>query len=201
MAEIDVRIENWKKRLLDLGKRNRLINYKETKRSNIKIISPDLADLYETLVTKEIALSFPQPLDEYYDEYDEESYGAVSYGDIETDRNIKEQQKTLSNLRAKAKTAIEEQGINILYLCFGFLKWKESQDSDQIMISPIILVPVTLMLESISSPFELNLHDDEIVVNPTLIYKMENDFGIILDRNLLFPDQYSTKLKTMVRHA
>ena len=180
MAEIDVRIENWKKRLLDLGKRNRLINYKETKRSNIKIISPDLADLYETLVTKEIALSFPQPLDEYYDEYDEESYGAVSYGDIETDRNIKEQQKTLSNLRAKAKTAIEEQGINILYLCFGFLKWKESQDSDQIMISPIILVPVTLMLESISSPFELNLHDDEIVVNPTLIYKMENDFGIIL---------------------
>jgi len=23
----------------------------------------------------------------------------------------------------------------------------------------------------------------------------------ILDRNLLFPDQYSTKLKTMVRHA
>mgnify|MGYP000975953631 CR=1 FL=1 len=64
MAEIDVRIENWKKRLLDLGKRNRLINYKETKRSNINIISPCLADLYEALVTKEIALSFPHPLEE-----------------------------------------------------------------------------------------------------------------------------------------
>lgn len=37
MAAIDVRIDKWKKRLLDLGKRNRLINYRETKRSNIKI--------------------------------------------------------------------------------------------------------------------------------------------------------------------
>ncbi|MFZ2539431.1 MAG: DUF4011 domain-containing protein, partial [Oscillospiraceae bacterium] len=180
MAEIDVRIENWKKRLLDLGKRNRLINYRETKRSNITIISPSIADLYEVLVTKEITLSFPHPLEEYYDEFDEESYGSVSYGDIETDRNIKEQQKTLSALRDKAKTAIEEQGINILYLCIGFLKWKESRDSDQIIKSPIILVPVRLKLESISSPFELNLHDDEIVVNPTLTYKKENDFGILL---------------------
>lgn len=125
-------------------------------------------------------MEFPYPIDENYDDFDEGSYGAVSNGDIETNRSIKEQQKTLRNLRDKAKTATEEQGVNILYLSFGFLKWKESIDSEQIIISPIVLVPVTLTLESITSPFVLNLHEDEIVFNPTLVYKLENDFGINL---------------------
>lgn len=180
MAAIDVRIEKWKKRLLDLGKRNRLINYRETKRSNIKIVSPDLAGLYKRLVINENALEFPYPIDENYDGFDEDSYSAISNGDLQTNRTIKEQQKTLGNLRDKAKTATEEQGVNILYLTFGFLKWKESLESEQIITSPIVLVPVTLMLESIASPFVLTLHEDEIVVNPALIYKLENDFGINL---------------------
>ena len=34
-----------------------------------------------------------------------------------------------------------------------------------------------------------------------LYYITTIDEIIALDRNLLFPDQYSTKLKTMVRHA
>jgi very-short-patch-repair endonuclease len=176
MAAIDVRIDKWKKRLLDLGKRNRLINYKETKRSNIKIVSPELAGLYKRLVINENALEFPYPIEENYD--DEESHGVVSNGDIQTNHTTNEQQKTLRNLREKAKTAIEEQGVNILYLTFGFLKWKESLESEQIITSPIVLVPVTLTLESITSPFVLSLHEDEIVVNPALIYKLENDFGI-----------------------
>ena len=53
MANVDVNIEKWKKRLLDLGKKNRLINYRETKRSNIKITSPNSAELYSKLVINE----------------------------------------------------------------------------------------------------------------------------------------------------
>ncbi|WP_407311770.1 DUF4011 domain-containing protein [Desulfosporosinus sp. SB140] len=180
MTVIDIRIDKWKKRLLDLGKRNRLINYRETKRSNIKIVSPDLADLYISLVHNGNDLAFPFPTDENYEDHGDESNSLVNKGDLESNRSIKEQQKTLRNLRDKAKTAIEEQGVNILYLSFGFLKWKESSDSEQIITSPIVLVPVILKLESISSPFVLSLHDDEIVSNPTLIYKLENDFGINL---------------------
>ncbi|MCG9969939.1 DUF4011 domain-containing protein [Pelotomaculum terephthalicicum JT] len=180
MTSIDIRIDKWKKRLLDLGKRNRLINYRETKRSGIKITSPNLADLYTRLVINEDLLEFPYPIEESYDDLDKESYETFSNGDIETNRTIKEQQKTLRNLRDKAKTVTEEQGVNILYISFGFLKWKEIIDSEQIIVSPIVLVPVTLMLNSITSPFVLRLHEDEIVVNPTLVYKLENDFGINL---------------------
>ena len=67
-----------------------------------------------------------------------------------------------------------------MYLSFGFLKWTESENSNQSFTSPLVLVPVTLTIESIKSPYTLTLHEDEIVVNPTLVYKLENDFGITL---------------------
>ena len=60
------------------------------------------------------------------------------------------------------------------------LKWKERDDSSQVFSSPIILVPVKLLIESITSPYRMVLHDDEIVINPTLSHKLDNDFGIII---------------------
>lgn len=41
MANIDTKYEVWKNKLLDLGKRNRLLNYKDTAHSNVKIEYPD----------------------------------------------------------------------------------------------------------------------------------------------------------------
>ena len=41
MANIDVKYELWKNKLLDLGKRNRLLNYRETARSSLKIEYPE----------------------------------------------------------------------------------------------------------------------------------------------------------------
>ncbi len=178
MANIDQRIDKWKKRLLDLGKRNRLINYRETKRSNIRIISPEIGNLYSRLVLKEELLGFPYSIEEDFENSSEIELNTTVKGDLLTDRNIREQQKTLRNLRSKAKTAIEEQGVNILYVAFGFLQWYESTASSQLITSPVVLVPVNLILKSIADPFMLGLHDDEIVVNPTLLFKLENDFGL-----------------------
>lgn len=39
--DIEIKIEKWKNKLLDLGKRNRLLNYKETKRSSLHVSAPD----------------------------------------------------------------------------------------------------------------------------------------------------------------
>lgn len=204
MATIDVRIDKWKKRLLDLGKKNRLINYRETKRSNIKIVNPDLSELFSLLVVNETTLEFPFSFEELEDDDDEAAEPFTSLGDIQTNQSIKEQQRTLRNLRNKAKTALEEQGVNILYLTFGFLKWKESLDSDQTITSPIVLVPVTLTLESITSPFVLRLHEDEVVINPTLKYKLEHEFGVILPEfdahEESITDYLTTLSKTVVKN-
>ncbi|MEG0963457.1 MAG: DUF3320 domain-containing protein [Lachnospiraceae bacterium] len=176
---LERRIEGWKKSFLDMGKRNRLLNYRDTKRSNIRIITPDLEELYKKLVLEEREFSFP--FSYFYEEDDEEETNEkVIPGDITTNRSIGEQQKTLKSLRDKARTAIEEQGVNILYVAFGFLNWTESPDSKWELVSPLILVPVTLSIESLTSPYVLKIHEDEIVINPTLVYKLENDFGICL---------------------
>ena len=47
------RIEIWKKLLLDFGKRNRLINFLEGKRSNVMITTPSLDKLWEFIVVNE----------------------------------------------------------------------------------------------------------------------------------------------------
>lgn len=174
------RIETWKKLLLDFGKRNRLINFKETKRSNVKITTPSYRNLFDLLAVQEKSIDFPFAKKVKVDEDGEEIYDAVIPGSIETTKSLGELQKTLKALRYKAITSIEEQGINTLFVTFGLLKWTENDDSDQILTSPLILVPVKLTIESLTSPYVLSSHEDEAVVNPTLSHKLNHDFGIQL---------------------
>ena len=191
------RIEIWKKLLLDFGKRNRLINFLEGKRSNVRIMTPSFDRLWELLVANEKEIIFPYAKKVQVDDEGEEVYETVIKGDIETNKPIGDLQKTLKALRYKANTSIEEQGINTLYLTFGMLKWKERDDSSQVFASPVILVPVRLLIESITSPYRLVLHDDEIVINPTLSHKLDNDFGIIMpefDSTHDSPAEYIEKL-------
>ena len=113
MALIDLKLEAWKNKLLDLGKRNRLINYKETKRSSLNIIKPDILNLWQDFVVNERTIEFPF-FDEELSDSDNEQLSLIeedliniqSY--IKTNQSIKEQQRTLRSLREKAKIASEE---------------------------------------------------------------------------------------------
>lgn len=197
------RIEIWKKLLLDFGKRNRLINFLEGKRSNVMITTPSLDKLWEFIVVNEREIVFPYAQKVQVDDDGEEIYETIIRGDIETNKPIDDLQKTLKSLRYKANTSIEEQGINTLYLTLGMLKWKERDDSSQVFSSPIILVPVKLLIESITSPYRLVLHDDEIVINPTLSHKLDNDFGILMpefDSTHDSPTDYLEKLSCKIKN-
>lgn len=54
----------WKKQLLDLGKRNHLLNYRDTSRSNLKVTKPGIFELWDSFVVKEQPLEFPCMSDE-----------------------------------------------------------------------------------------------------------------------------------------
>lgn len=170
MQEIEVQIENWKKRLLDLGKQNRLINYRETKRGNIKIVIPELDCLYDGLASGK---SYVFPLTEEEIENKSETL-------LQTNKSITEQQHILKALRDKAKISLEEQGVNTLFLAMGLLKWKENKEDKQFLQSPIVLVPVELTTPSLTSPYRIELLEEEIVTNPTLSYKLEKEYGFQL---------------------
>ena len=193
------RIELWKKLLLDFGKRNRLINFIEGKRNNVKITTPSFDKLWDFVVVDEREIVFPYAKKVEIDENGDDVYEALIKGDVETTKSLGDLQKTLKALRQKANTSIEEQGINTLYLTFGMLKWKEQDGSDQIFSSPVILVPVKLLIESIVSPYRLTLHDDEIVINPTLSHKLNNDFGISLPEFDYTHDSPSEYMATLVK--
>ena len=172
------RIEAWKKLLLDFGKRNRLINFRESKRSSVNILTPSYETIFEKIAIREGNMTFPYSKKMIIDDDGDEVSESVIEGDFKTNKSVADLQKTLRVLRYRANTSIEEQGINILFLTFGMLKWKESDDSSDVLSSPIVLVPVKLTIESLTSPYVLSPHEDEIVVNPTLLHKLDNDFGI-----------------------
>ena len=49
------------------------------------------------------------------------------------------------NLRQKSQAAIEERGVNILFLALGFLCWDDPQEKDvRCVVLCLFLVPVTL---------------------------------------------------------
>ena len=188
-VQISQKIEYWKNRLLDLGKRNRLINCtlpksgKRISRTSILIYRPSLEDLWDILVEGETSLRFPVPVDDLYDGEVEQGslFQTDSFGNgILTNQSPPETCKTLRSLMKKAKEFTEEKGLNALYIAFGFLHWKENGMEGQDMRSPLILVPVTLSQESLKDPFLLSRLDDEITANHALEQKLLNDFGIVL---------------------
>ncbi|MDE5549189.1 MAG: DUF4011 domain-containing protein, partial [Clostridia bacterium] len=86
--------------------------------------------------------------------------------------------QALKSIGKKAKTAIEETGVNIAYLAFGFVHWVESDNSQIEMRAPVLLVPIVIENQSAVEPYFVRVLDDDIVVNPTFQYKIQNEYGI-----------------------
>ncbi|WP_158810934.1 DUF4011 domain-containing protein, partial [Beijerinckia sp. L45] len=89
-------------------------------------------------------------------------------------------QKKLMSLYRDAKTAEEEQGINILFLAYGFLRWFEDGKSEVVREAPLLLLPVTLVRDKVRSTFDLRARDEEILTNQALQERLRSDFGITL---------------------
>ncbi len=177
------KLEKWKTKLLDLSKRNPLLNFRFRKGANLKIIEPSFLALWESFVQKEQKITFPLVT--------EEAAGVTATAsktttktkakpDTVTDDTPGERQRALRNLKKKAQLFQEEQGINVLYMSFGFLRWNEKTGAKVFFDAPLILVPVIISWENIHAPFVLGLHEDEIVFNPTLKFMLENTYGLKL---------------------
>jgi very-short-patch-repair endonuclease len=90
-------------------------------------------------------------------------------------------ESTLYRLRLRSRTALQEHGINILFLAFGTLEWMESESSKDLIRSPLILVPVRLDRETVLDPYQISPLDEGLLLNPALARKLEMDFGLKLE--------------------
>jgi very-short-patch-repair endonuclease len=89
-------------------------------------------------------------------------------------------EKRLLTIYRDAKTAEEEQGINILYLAIGFLRWYEDDNSDVVREAPLVLVPVSLVRDPRRSTFTLRARDEDITTNQAIQERLSADFGVTL---------------------
>ena len=195
------KLNKWAELLLDTGKRNNLIHFKDTKMGSVEILSPDFVTLFNRAEHSAVFEVYDPKLEDEEEEFDfveEETEENRNDKHISKDdylsayeRKLKKQQilvyntinkpiSALKNISKKAKTAIEETGVNIAYIAFGFIHWTENENSQYVMRAPILLAPITIENESSIEPYYVKVTDDEIIVNPTFAFKLQNDYGIKL---------------------
>jgi len=186
------RLSHWKSRLLDLTLRNRLLNFKATK-STLKFAAPDLAALEDAIASgKDFTIRPLPPVMQGADPRDAKAYankggreitdemaeGALGKHELLVSLEKPELDDRLLAINTAARTSLEEGGSNTLYLALGLLQWTETDDAEKPLRAPILLVPVSLTRQSVKAGFRLRRHDDEAIVNPTLLEKLRKDFQI-----------------------
>jgi len=191
-AELSALLGDARRRLVETGTRNRLIHVnRSAKRANVlDIVNERSGDVYELLRVQGKRMRFS-----YQNEDPDDAQGPLlvpadadgevreaRYRDLilETQLGQEGLDRRLLTLFSDARTAEEEQGVNILYLAMGFLRWYESDSSQILRESPLILLPVELVRDDRRATFDLRVLDTEVVTNMPLQERLRGDFGLEL---------------------
>ena len=185
------RLERWKRRLLDLTRRNRLLNFKESKKS-LRLLCPDLGDMEDALAVGDAFTILPEPKvmgagDPRSAAVKIEAGGGDARGNflreqltkriLHASLTEKELESQLLGIARQARSNLEETGANTLFLALGFLRWYEKNDPQE-NSAPILLIPLRIERHSVREGFKISLLDDESRINVTLLQKLSVDFGL-----------------------
>ena len=195
------RIEDWRRHLIDLSFRNRLINYRPTKSSTLEVQSPSIHELLADPERREpFDFFFPPELGE--DGATSEISAFPGVDEIVTGlEEPKRLEKILSNLARRSNAEFEDKALRVLHLAVGFLRWEDVARREQLR-SPLVLVPVELRRESPRDPYRLYLAtDEEIVINPALTVKLEKDVGLDIPEDWAWEDKPIAQELDEIREA
>jgi very-short-patch-repair endonuclease len=191
--------------LLDLGTRNRLINIPlRTKNIRaIEIVDEKSSSVFSLLsegkrfsflpgkaaspegesVVSEREGAVPVPKVRPYDRACGEATVERRHSEarLQTKLSPEGLQKRLLDIWYDARTLEEEQGVNILYLAFGLLKWFEDDKSDVERFAPLILLPVRLERSSAADRFHLASRSEPPSPNLSLQAKIDEEFGLKIE--------------------
>ena len=193
-------IEDARKKLVDTGTRNRLVHVNRTGRGRfLNVVNERADDVFRILYAERLKMRFhaseAAPVDEeeneddfHFDEVDLAGFDGVDEIDesrftdrlLDTSLGTDALQKRLLQLARDARTAEEEQGINILFLALGFLVWFEDEKSEVPRQAPLILVPVLLVRNERTSTYDISAREEDIVTNLPLQSRLREDFGLTL---------------------
>lgn len=189
--ETSERIEQWKTQLLDHSMRNRLLNCEPGKHS-LRFTHPEPAKIEDLLadgkklriesIMKHAIDNDPRS-EALLSRHADKSYQAqLAEQALERDRLVALSDEGDTNSRAiklfrAAKSNEEETGSNTLYFCIGSLTWRPADKSKDYQ-APLLMLPIRLERRSIGSAFRVVRHDDEPILNPTLLQVLLEQFAI-----------------------
>ncbi len=189
---LEAKLERARLELLDLSARNRLLNMPRSGRAvrSIDIVDERAAEVYRLLVKENRAFTFnpgrsakASPSVEGKSDADEIEDLAQPEDDTMNDRGVLRRhadtklqtrltsaglQRRLLDLYSDARTLEEEQGVNILFLTLGSLKWVDPTNKENVRYAPLILIPVSLERGSAAERFKLKLRQEDIASNLSL---------------------------------
>lgn len=187
--------------LLDIGTRNRLISapLKNARANALEVVDELSDEIFRLLWLDGRTFTFLSNPDEktggddrqlddglpvYVPPEDAENYNGVDARHLDTKLQTRLYRETLQKrlvaLTRDANLFEEEQGVNVLFLGIGFLKWYDSASSSIERYAPLLLLPVSLERDEIRSRFKLRRRDEDIEVNLSLQAKLKQDFVIDL---------------------
>ncbi len=218
---LDRKIEEWKKKLIDLSRRNRLLNFKPTKVTTVKIVEEIPSEIFRSLVVNSRSFSFLPKEDDSLlsgEEHRENRESGVAfhaydleeleekYTDLYLQTNLPEERlgPNLKKIHFRATQLMEEQGYNILYLTLGMLEWYDIEHSTVKNRSPIIMVPVELRQRSVRAKYKLYRSEEDPFINPALQHKLSCDLSIELpdlppDDEEIDPQQYYLQIADLIK--
>jgi hypothetical protein len=154
------RVEQWKRKLLDLSMRNPLLNAREGR----KFLPIKQGGIYSNVEEETEVVPYSPP----------EAGDKMS---IESELAEKELKKRLKELYTTSRSMYNESGINSLFLAVGFINWKET-DSDEFRHAPLLLVPAELIRQNAAPGYKLQRTDEDAVVNFCLVEMLRTQFGL-----------------------
>ena len=190
----DAKLERARTELLDLTARNRLLNIprSSTTARTIDVVDEKSSEIFRLMVSESRPFNFlpgraastieldntdaNTSADEIAelapaDDDTVDARGVLNrHADtrLQTRLTAKGLQKRLLDMYLDARTLEEEQGVNILFLALGTLKWIDPLNAKNVRYAPLILIPVSLERGNAAEQFKLKWRQEEHSSNLSL---------------------------------
>ncbi|MBD5103849.1 MAG: DUF4011 domain-containing protein [Ruminococcaceae bacterium] len=187
------KLDKWAELLLDTGKRNNLINFKDSKTSSVEVLLPEPHILFEKLDAGSSLEVFETPAEDNVrpEEPEEKADDREEYKAKYSPKLKKQNQlliynkggdpnAALKNIDKKADEYIEETGVNVAHMAFGMICWREKENAEDPYKAPLLLIPIYIERKKSNEPYTITSSGDDVTVNPTFAYKLEAEHGIKL---------------------
>lgn len=198
--------------LLDLGKRNRLLNYKDTGFRTLEVYNDNFEEIFNKITAgtqlsifqaDDVLKKYHQTIDATGERVEDYSIAKVKdiiqpilrANDLFCYKKGSTLQKVMKMIYREYRTTWIEKGINTLYMTFGMVEYLDKKET---YYAPLLLIPLELTMDT---GFRVKESEDEVIVNPTLAYLLEGEYCLKLEEyneNETTLQEYMSKMSSIL---